>query len=169
MNCPVNSVKAKQGDKILVNTQDYLATSTLIEFKVQKSANSKPVKQIFEQMQNLHTLYRSKPRFGPESSEECIAFMSYLRPIEYYFDHLDGTIAPSLENFGRGISSDRPLEPNSSLSPLSHEFSTVQRSQTSDDELDLAETELSHRGSTVQNYLNEQPIDRDRELVYSMG
>lgn len=78
----IESMKVKQGDRLLINTFDYLATTNQVELSwSKKNANSKRAKSMFEQLQNLCTLYKSKPRFGPESCDECIQIASWLTPI----------------------------------------------------------------------------------------
>lgn len=79
----IESVKLKQSDRLLISTYDYLATSNHVELSFPKKNESeqKRMRSIFEQIQNLCALYKAKPRFGPESCDECIQIASWLRPI----------------------------------------------------------------------------------------
>jgi hypothetical protein len=172
----IESLKFKQGDRILVNTNDYLASSTQVEFQVQRSSttggnnnNIKSAKVIFEQIQNLYLLYRSKPRYGPESCDDCINFMSHLRPIELYFDTLDKSVMKELENFGPEANG-RKVDKGSLKDRMKEDVENVIKStNSSDDEVEKAERELNGYTTKLVNYLNERPLELDNELIYSTG
>lgn len=167
----------KQGDKIGVSTQDYLASSTQVQFKLQKAALSsaggetRAIRLIFEQLQKFCALYKSKPRYGPESCEDSISFMSHLRPIEHYLEStpFDPSLVRVIENFGPAVEvrtgQHLPAEGQLDVGqPLKD-----QGKRSDQDDVDEVERELDRHSSKLMSYLNEQPINLDRALVYSRG
>lgn len=91
----------KQSYRLLIYTLDEMKKKNCFEFTWRKSINNDPTLSIrntsnhtdlqlyFDdsellatQVQKLFSLYKSRPRFGPESSEDCIRIASLLRPVE---------------------------------------------------------------------------------------
>lgn len=178
----IDSIKLRQGERIQVNTYDYLASSTHVEFQALRggasatnSNSNKATKLIFEQIQNLYLLYKSKPRYGPESCEENLIFMSNLRPIEQYFEAVDKSMLKALENFGPEAQAAKLSygeKANSKDSENIRKILTgtlVARDDDDDDDDDVerAENDLSGYTTKLVNYLNEQPLELDNELIYS--
>lgn len=178
----VDNIKLKQGDRIVVNTFDYLASSTHVEFRVQKGSSSgglamsmapKPIRTIFEQMQNLCTLYRSRPRFGPESCEQSINFMSHLRPMEHYLDSMDESMVRAMQNFGPEPDRGRPSGGQAEAQQGAHTRAEELPAGGPNGDVDIdnddqdQQDELDRYGSKLLSYMNEQPIHLDNELVYS--
>lgn len=163
----VESLKIKQNDRIIVHTYDYLATSNQIELRVQKSSDTK-IKLIFEQIQNLQALYNARPKFGPESCESSLNYMSNLKPIEHYFETLDNSIAKTLENLGPEMNRIYLVGMDNSRQSVTSDHSK-DRSDKGVDDYDITENELTNYSLMLKSYLDEQPIERDRELIYSTG
>lgn len=118
---------------------------------------------LFEQIQNLYSLYKAKPRFGPESCDECINFIGQLRPIENYFEPIEGKLGPNLgpavnRAFMADIESvEIPSERNSNIE------------NESEVKVEANESELTKYSQKLNNYLDEKPIERDMDLIYSAG
>lgn len=146
-----------------MNTFDYLATSNQIEFRAQKSniKQQEKIKALFDQVQNLFTLYKTKPKFGPESCDDCLNFIAQLRPIENFFEAIEGKLG---QNLGPPMNRDFMFD-------LDQVEMSKERNLTKADELDnnieVNENELSKYSSKLNNYLNEKPIQRDLDLIYS--
>lgn len=136
--------------------------------------NSRNAKSLFEQIQNLYLLYKGKPRFGPESCDECLNFMSHLRPIGHYFEMFDDP-SKRLENFGPEVQHGGTMGTNDIITSESWPISGGHAGNKShhliddDDATDRAENELSNYSSKLISYLNEQPIENDQMLIYSTG
>lgn len=80
----VESVKTKQASKLLIDTMDFL--STKIEFNWRKATGLGGDRalgcELPTQIQNFYLHYKGKPRFGPESRDDCLDIANYLRPLE---------------------------------------------------------------------------------------
>lgn len=164
----IGSMKLKQSDRLIINTLDYVATTTHIELRSPKSGST-AMKFVFEQAQDLYTLFKARPRFGPESCEDCINFASYLRPVEEYFNSLDDSLGRNIENFGPAqVSSEQihtvDLDTNT-LTSRSNQYSKF----AIDEDVDRAESELAGYKSKLNSYFSEKPIVEDKELIYSLG
>lgn len=143
-----------------------------MEFRTQKAlSDTRAVRMIFEQIQNLFTLYRSKPRFGPESCEDSINFMNHLRPVKNYFESIDESIVKALENFGPEVNRNRQSSDFSTEESLMNIDNNNNNKLTrfGDEDVEQAENDLDKYSSKLLSYLNEKPIDCDNELVYSKG
>lgn len=176
----IESVKLKQSDKIVINTLDYLATSNQIELRVQKvtpgnSDQIKLTKVIFEQLQNLHALFKEKPKFGPESCEDCINYISYLKPIEFYFNSIEDNLMlrdadRDYESKGqaRNYLVDVDMR-NQVVQVGSQDLTSVAKLSEEDGLIDQTEEQLKSCSAKLKSYLNEQPIDCDEQLIFSKG
>ena len=162
-----------------MNAYDYLASSTHVDFQIQKTGSAKPAKLIAEQIQNLYSLYKSKPRFGPESCEDSINFMSHLRPIEQFFDSIDRSFMKTLENFGPQAESG-PIGMASggrdilvSVTDAGYvklgDGSNRDCTDDSENDIDKFEADLNGYKSKLKNYINEQPLAMDNDVIYSSG
>lgn len=150
-----------------MNTYDYLATSNQIELRVQKSGVSqqKRAKALFEQIQNLYSLYKAKPRFGPESCDDCINFMGQLRPIENYFEPMDE--AKLGQNLGPPVNRQAFMVDVQSVEVL-NERNQVDVNE-SEVKMEANENDLTRYSKNLNSYLDEKPIERDMDLIYSTG
>lgn len=150
-----------------MNTYDYIATSNQIELRIQKSGVSqqRKAKVLFEQIQNLYSLYKTKPRFGPESCDDCINFMAQLRPIENYFEPIDG--AKLGQNLGPPANHQAFMVDVESVD-VSNERNQVDNSE-SEVKMEANENDLTRYSKNLNSYLDEKPIERDMDLIYSAG
>lgn len=156
----------KRSEKIIVNTYDYLATSNSIEFKVQKLVQNQQIikiKVLFEQIQNLYSLYKTKPRFGPESCDECVNFIAQLRSVENYFEPMEGKLG---QNLGPSINQAFMVDIESA--EIAGE-KNPNKDNESEIKVEANENDLTKYSQKLNNYLNEKPIERDMDLIYSAG
>lgn len=155
-----------------MSTFDYLATTTKREFRVHKSDNQnieqhiKRSKAIFEQILSMQTLYKSRPRFGPESCNECQDYLAILRPIEHFLDALDNPLASGkLQNFGPSMNKIQFVDTtNVGTSQLAH---GDDKSGRDTDMLQLKENELVLYKTNLNKYLDERQDHASAELTYS--
>lgn len=204
----VEFIKLKQVDRIQVGVLDYLVSSHQVELIAAKT-NGPASKLIFEQLQNLHSLYKSRPHFGPESCDECRAYMGLLRPVENFEDFIANelglfgpaaSLAPAAAANLLDSSNNIKLinEPPSAaevLASLKNPDRFVRAANLASfpgslggggggDQLDgkqeaerarmlaimeQSERDLKRYSSNLASYLNERPIDRDAEIIYSEG
>lgn len=159
----VESLRIKNPDKLVINTEDYIATSNKIKLRISKTAKHKP---LFEQVQKLHALYRDKPKFGPESCDDCIELMSHLRSLDHYFDGKNNTmpedLGPALERQDLVVkinykqTGDRMLD-------------SIKRVDADEFLMERDEDELNRYGTQLKIYLDEVPVISDKEVIYSKG
>lgn len=158
-------MKVKQ-NKILIKTLDYLATSNHIELGLEKTHKAAKIKLMLEQIQNLYSLYKTKPKFGPESCEESLIYMSHLRPAEHYLESsFDGSAMRNVENFGPEMNRTYPVE----VSRSSELKRFSQAHDLADSGIEDTENELSKYSVKLNSYLDDRPIARDKEIMYSKG
>lgn len=151
-----------------MNTYDYLATSSQIEFRAQRLNDLKRTNVIFEQIQNLYSLYKSKPRYGPESCEECIEVMSHLRPTEDYIDSAKSEL--ELDNLGPART--RESIPTGRFEGASQSSRGDKSDPVDDEQLAARDNfgqELTDYCTKLTNYLDDRPVEHDREVIYSKG
>lgn len=161
----VDSMKVKQ-NKILIKTLDYLATSNHIDLSLEKTHKAAKIKLMLEQIQNLYSLYKTRPKFGPESCEESLIYMSHLRPAEHYLEpSFDGSALRNVENFGPEMNRPYPIDVNRSSDMK--KFSQVY--DLADSGIEDTENELSKYSVKLNSYLDDQPVARDKEIIYSKG
>lgn len=150
-----------------MNAHDYLANSTHVDFQLHKSSlgTNKAARLIAEQIQNLYTLYKSKPRYGPESCEDSINYMSHLRPIEHYFDSIDRSFVKTLENFGppARVAGERDVLAGGETGAKQ----TGKEDEQPDRDIERLESALDGYKSKLTKYLNEHPLDLDKDVIYS--
>jgi len=167
----VNSIDLKQEDRIILNTRDYLATSRQVELSQQKSGDAKMEKPklLFEQIQNLFNLFKTRPKFGPESCEDCINIMSQLRPMEYYFESMDSQLEGT--GIANGLNGSRPDYPIELETNNDEEFAHQGKDSMDphDRNLDETESDLSNYHAKLRDYLDEHPVERDKNVFYSKG
>lgn len=153
-----------------MNAHDYLASSTHVDFQIHKASNGtgKAARLVVEQMQNFCTLYKSKPRYGPESCEDCIGIMNHLRPIEHYFESIDQSFVESLENFGPPMKTKAARESIvRDAASLGDDRANQNESDEYDKDIERLETDLYGYRTKLANYLSEQPLDLDNGVIYS--
>lgn len=160
-------MKIKQ-NRLLIKTLDYLATSNQIELNLEKSLEANKIKLMLEQVQNLYTLYKSKPKFGPECCEECLNYMSHLRPAEHFLD-FDGHAMANLENLGPITGASYPVTGAIINQPLVSEHLAKPGGNLQTDEIGNSERELGRYRAKLNSYLDDQFIERDKEIMYSKG
>lgn len=143
-----------------------MSISNQVEFRAQRSNDLKRTKQIFEQVQNFYLLYKSKPKYGPESCEECIEVMSYLRPTENY---IDSSSDNRVENFGPMRTRDG-LKSDLGATGLSYKSGSVMSEEQSATSESVEEVDLTdYRSKLNSSYLDERPIEFDQDVIYSKG
>lgn len=114
-------------------------------------------------------MVKSKPKFGPESCDECLDYMSLIKPIEHFLDVLDDP------NRYLKLDDSRPLASKIQLIDSNFEInrtSATQLRSIAEDGLSLAldkeETELDRYKGNLIKYLEEKPSSGS-QLVYSEG
>jgi len=164
-----------------VNTYDYVGSTTCADFRLKKAgSNHEPgkysTKIVYEQIVNFFTLYASRAKFGPESCDEILSFMSHLKPIEDLLDSKEDILDPksigATENFGPQINRFAERVDDSVLvDNLSSKFyGTQSTKQEEDPQIDTDEgDEFDTYRTNVASYLDEQPVMRDNDLIYSPG
>lgn len=176
----IESIRLKQNDKIVINTLDYLATSNRIELTFERASkqgaasidDSSRLKLIYEQVQNLFTLYKSKPKFGPESCEDSLNFMTYLRPIGNY-TYRPENAPPFINNFGPETNTSQSYVINtkqdtSITDGTGHKLKSW-KVLDADTDIDQNESELDRYTEKLYSYLNEQSNLLNKNLIYYEG
>lgn len=152
----------------MISTCDYLVSSNQIELRSLKPCTTpNQPKSMCDQIQKLSNLYKSRPRYGPESCEDCLNLMCLLKPIELYFDtpgndFSTGKLAIPYPQSGASDSERTLLDTmkNVVAPPLRH---------TDDSALDHNEDELRAYNSKLNKYLDEMPTNCNDKLELTSG
>lgn len=123
-------------------------------------------------------MHRSRPRYGPESCDDSLNYIAHLRPVEYLFAGLQddsfmaSIVNRDLDNFGPEANrSDRSVLRQDENIIINDPNENKARQNANDvmneddDEQDDIENDFGK--SRIDSYLNERPLNRDAELIYS--
>lgn len=165
----IESIRLRQGgDRMMINTCDYVCNTTSIKLRLLSCGLSmlafnieehNQTKALFNQIQKLYTSYKSRPKYGPESCDECITFISYLKTEEEYSKTGDSTLV------------EKPKPSNQSVASPESVGTSDKIRKTYDEQLESAEEQLAGTNINykLNSYLDERPLRYDKDLVYSKG
>lgn len=190
----IESVKFRQGnDRIMISTCDCICNTTILKFRlvptrmpstfssigvvnqkmgqVLEEQQQAHMQALYEQLQNLYTIYKSQPRFGPESCDDCVFLMNQLKPIESLSKSANLNQSDIL-----GAQAPRDTRPNELIVNVSTSKGNqtkhyTELKRTYDEQLEFAEEELANNafGYKFNSYLDERPLSYDKDLIYSKG
>lgn len=183
----VESIKLRQGgDRIIINTCDYVYNMTSIKLRLvstkvptmalKRNENIQDQQQtqtraLFDQIQNLYTLYKSRPKYGPESCDDCISLISHLKPVESLLRVVESAPVDMSGSAAMHYRKSTDHSVNLATSGGIGTDAKVQFKRTYDEQLESVEEELASNNIDYKlgNYLDERPLRYDRDLVYSKG
>lgn len=190
----IESLKLRQaGDRIIIYTCDCVCNTTALKLRLvptrlpatissigtvapKRSGNSEEQQQIymralFDQLHNLYTIYKSQPRYGPESCDDCIFLMSQMKPVESLFKSSNSTHSDTFEPHTQRDTRPNELIVNINTSKGIQTTHYTELKRTYEEQLEYAEEELANTtfGHKFNSYLDERPLSYDKDLIYSKG